>query len=74
MDFIVVVVIAVVFFSLAYRFKFMRRKYLEPLFMGLMLFGIVAMSQPFFFWLYSNGFTILFPSTLAYIFSIHLEY
>ncbi len=40
-------------------------KYLEPLFMGLMLFGIVAMSQPFFFWLYSNGFTILFPSTLA---------
>jgi hypothetical protein len=63
----------VVFFLLAWRLKFLNKKVLEPTFMFLMLFGIVALIQPVSFWLYSHGFSILFPSTLGYIFAIHLK-
>ncbi len=74
MDFYFIIGSLIVFFALTYRFNVLRRRYMEPLFMGLMLFGIVALHQPVSFWLYSHGFSILFPSTLGYIFSIHLNY
>jgi hypothetical protein len=73
MDFYFIVGALIIFFVLAWRLKFLKKSVLEPIFMFLMLFGIVALIQPLSFWLYSHGFSILFPSTLGYIFAIHLK-
>lgn len=73
MDIYFILGAVVVFFVLAWRLKFLNKKYLEPIFMFLMLFGIVALIQPVSMWLYSHGFSILFPSTLGYILAIHLK-
>ena len=73
MDFYFIVGALVIFFVLAWKLKFFKRSFLEPFFMIFMLFGIVALIQPVSFWLYSHGFSILFPSTLGYIFAIHLR-
>ncbi len=56
-----------------WKFKLLKRKYMEPLFMGIMIFGIVALCQPLFLALYTYGFAILMTGTLGYIFSIHLK-
>jgi len=58
---------------LFWKFKLLKRRYMEPLFMLIMIFGIVALCQPLFLPLYTYGFTILLTGTLGYIFSIHLK-
>ncbi|MCF7928333.1 MAG: hypothetical protein K9L68_05125 [Spirochaetales bacterium] len=55
------------------RRGWLKRKYLEPTFMAIMFFGIFALVQPLFFWLYSNGFTILMVGTFGYIAAIHFK-
>ena len=50
-----------------------RRAVLEPLFMWVELFGIVALCQPFFFWLYNWGFTILLTGTVGFNVAINLK-
>ena len=59
--------------TIFWKFKILKRKYLEPIFMWIMLFGIVALCQPWMFFLYHYGFAILLMGTLGYIFSIHLQ-
>jgi hypothetical protein len=61
--------IAVIF----WKFKILRRQYLEPTFMCIMIFGIVALCQPWTFFLYQNGFAILSTGTLGYILAIHMK-
>jgi hypothetical protein len=56
-----------------WRFKILKRKYLEPVFVWIMVFGIFALCQPLVFALYHYGFAILLTGTLGYIFSIHLK-
>ena len=58
--------------SLWFTKKF-RRRYLEPIFMGILLFGIFALCQPLWFPLYQYGFPILLTGTLGYIFAIHVR-
>lgn len=73
MKFYFIVGALVIFFILGRRLKFFKRSVLEPIFLSFMLFGIGALIQPVSALLYSHGFSILFPSTLGYIFAIHLR-
>ncbi|MFW6138163.1 MAG: hypothetical protein ACOC7U_03220 [Spirochaetota bacterium] len=56
-----------------WRLKLLKRRYLEPIFMGIMMFGIVALCQPVLLPLYSSGFAILLCGTAGYIFVIHMR-
>ena len=56
-----------------WKFKILKRKYLEPVFIGIMIFGIVALCQPLIFQLYSFGFTILLTGTGGYMFVSHMK-
>jgi len=56
-----------------WKFKILKRKYLEPIFIGIMIFGIVALCQPLIFKLYSYGFTILLTGTGGYMFVSHMK-
>jgi len=56
-----------------WRLNILKRKYLEPLFMWIMLLGIAFLCQPWFLVLYSYGYAVLLAGTAAYIFSIHLK-
>jgi len=56
-----------------WKLKILRRQYLEPIFMWIMIFGIVALCQPMTFFLYQNGFAILSTGTLGYILAIHMK-
>ncbi|MBM3699718.1 MAG: hypothetical protein FJW68_02220 [Actinobacteria bacterium] len=56
-----------------WRAKKFQQKYLEPIFMGIMLFGIVALCQPLWQPLYQYGFPILLTGTAGYIFVTHIK-
>lgn len=56
-----------------WKFKILKRKYLEPVFIGIMIFGIVALCQPLIFQLYSFGFAILLTGTGGYMFVSHMK-
>ncbi len=56
-----------------WKFKILKRKYLEPVFIGIMIFGIVSLCQPLIFQLYSFGFTILLTGTGGYMFVSHMR-
>jgi hypothetical protein len=40
---------------------------------AMILVGILAMCQPFTFWLYPKGFALLGIGTILYIFSSHIK-
>ena len=63
------VVIGVLFAA----FRILKRKYLEPVFIAIMLFGIVALCQPLIFPLYSFGFAILLMGVAGYMFVSHMN-
>lgn len=67
---VIAVVILVVILKLTKKFD---RKILEPLFMWTALFGIVALCQPFSFWLFQQGFTILLVGTIGFNVAINLK-
>lgn len=56
-----------------WRLNMLKRKYLEPLFMWIMILGIAALCQPLFLALYTYGYAILITGTAGYIFAIHLK-
>ncbi|MBL7060683.1 MAG: hypothetical protein ISS13_02475 [Actinobacteria bacterium] len=56
-----------------WRFKILKRKYLEPLFMWIMLCGILALCQPWLLNIYHWSYAILLTGVAGYIFSIHLK-
>lgn len=62
-------VIGIVF----WRLKILKRKFLEPLFMWLMLLGIFFLCQPWLMVLYHYGYATLLTGTAGYIFSTHLK-
>ncbi len=62
-------VIGIVF----WRLKILKRKFLEPLFMWLMLLGIFFLCQPWLMVIYHYGYAVLLTGTAGFIFSIHLK-
>jgi len=56
-----------------WRLKLLKRKYLEPVFMGIMVLGIVALCQPYIFVLYNSGLAILLAGTAGYMFASHMK-
>jgi energy-coupling factor transporter transmembrane protein EcfT len=73
MDFFIAIGFVAVLLIVFWRFKLLKRKYLEPIFMTIMLFGIFALCQPLSFGLYSHGFSILLTGTFGYIGAIHFK-
>ena len=63
----------IVFGVILWKFHIFKRKYLEPVFIGIMLFGIVALCQPLIFKMYSYGFAILLTGTGGYMFASHMK-
>ena len=57
-----------------WRLKMLKKKYLEPLFMLIMILGIFMLCQPFTMLLYTFGYAVLLTGTAGYIFTIHLKY
>lgn len=53
--------------------KVSRRRILEPIAMGLIILGIVALCQPWSIKLYGIGFGILLMGTFSFIFASHLK-
>ncbi|MBM3708904.1 MAG: hypothetical protein FJW61_00580 [Actinobacteria bacterium] len=70
---IVSVVFCIIIGIVFWRLKILKRAYLEPLFMWIMIFGIFALCQPWAFILYRFGYAILLTGTAGYIFSIHVK-
>jgi hypothetical protein len=56
-----------------WKLGILKRRYLEPLFLGVLIFGIIALCQPLIFELYSQGFAILMAGTGGYIFVSHMK-
>ncbi|MFW5768797.1 MAG: hypothetical protein ACOCYA_01955 [Spirochaetota bacterium] len=72
-DFLVGIGFVAVLLIVFWRLHMLKQKYLEPVFMVVMLFGIVALCQPLFFNLYQHGFSILLVGTFGYIGAIHFK-
>jgi hypothetical protein len=72
-DFLVAIGFVIVLVLVFWRLKMLKKKFLEPIFMGLFLFGILALCQPLFFQLYRHGFTILLVGTFGYITVSHFK-
>jgi predicted small integral membrane protein len=56
-----------------WKAKRFNKASLEPIFMGIILFGIVALCQPLWQPLFQYGFPILLTGTAGYIFVTHLK-
>jgi hypothetical protein len=56
-----------------WRLKRFNKATFEPIFMGIILFGIVSLCQPLWQPLYQYGFPILLTGTFGYIFVTHLK-
>ncbi len=72
-DFLIAIGFVAVLLIVFWRLKMLQKKYLEPVFMAIMLFGILALCQPLLFQLYRHGFTILLTGTFGYIGAIHFK-
>jgi hypothetical protein len=56
-----------------WKFKILKRKYLEPVFIGIMILGIVSLCQPLVFALYSYGLAITMIGIGGYMFVSHMK-
>ena len=56
-----------------WRKKMLKKKYLEPLFMWIMILGIVALCQPLLIVIYTYGFALLITGVAGYILVTHLK-
>ena len=56
-----------------WKLKLLKRKNLEPVFIVVMILGIIALCQPFFFKLYSYGFGITLTGVGGYMFVSHMK-
>ena len=73
MSFVISLVCCVVLVVVLKQLNMLTRKYIEPIFMIIMLFGIVALCQPLSFFLYRYGFTILLTGLVGFNVAIHLK-
>jgi hypothetical protein len=82
-DLLVAVGFVAVLLVVFWRLKMLKKKYLEPIFMVIMLLGIVALCQPVLYQrfydentvspIFRHGFTILLTGTFGYIGAIHFK-
>jgi len=56
-----------------WRAKKFKQKYLEPIFMWVMLFGIFALCQPLWQPLFQYGYPILLTGVAGYMVATHLK-
>ncbi len=56
-----------------WKFKLLKRRYLEPVFIAIMILGIIALCQPLIFPLYSYGFAITLTGVGGYMFVSHMR-
>ena len=56
-----------------WKFKILKRRYLEPIFIGVMIIGIVTLCQPLVFKLYSYGLAITMTGVGGYMFVSHMK-
>lgn len=73
MSFLISIACCVVLLIGLKKFNMLTRKYIEPIFMVIMLFGIVALCQPLSFSLYRYGLTILLTGLVGFNIAIHLK-
>lgn len=73
MSFLISIACCVVLLIVLKKFNRLTRKYIEPIFMVIMLFGIVALCQPLSFFLYRYGLTILLTGLVGFNIAIHLK-
>ena len=73
MQFLAAVIFGALVIVLFKVFRIFKRKYLEPMFMIIALFGIVALCQPLFFKLYQVGFAILLVGLVGFNVAIHMK-
>ena len=73
MSFLISIVCCVVLLVVLKKFNMLTRKYIEPVFMVIMLFGIIALCQPLSFFLYRYGLTILLTGLVGFNIAIHLK-
>ncbi|WP_164662233.1 hypothetical protein [Tropicibacter sp. Alg240-R139] len=48
-------------------FKQLNKKYFEPGAQGLMIFGIIALCQPWSFWLHNNGLILTLTGLVSFM-------
>jgi hypothetical protein len=70
---IIVVAFCLILSLVMWRLKKFNKAGLEPIFMVIILVGIVALCQPLWQPLYQYGFPILLTGTAGYIFVTHLR-
>jgi len=63
------VIISIVFWNMG-KFK---RKYMEPIFIGVALLGLFCLFQPFSFFLYSHGLGIFLPGFIGFNIALHIK-
>jgi hypothetical protein len=73
MSFLVSIACCVILLLVLKIRNMLTRKYIEPIFMIIMLFGIVALCQPMSFFLYRYGLTILLTGLVGFNIAIHLK-
>jgi hypothetical protein len=73
MSFLISIACCVVLLIILKTRNMLTRKYIEPIFMVIMLFGIVALCQPISFFLYRYGLTILLTGLVGFNIAIHLK-
>lgn len=72
-NFLVAIGFVAVLLLVFWRLNMLRKRYLEPVFMVIMLIGIVFLCQPVVFKLYRIGFAVLLTGTFGYIGAIHFK-
>lgn len=71
---LVIALVACLILALAmWRAKKFKQVYLEPIFMWVMLFGIVALCQPLWKPLFQYGYPILLTGVVGYMVVTHLK-
>lgn len=73
MQFLAAVIFGVIVSVLFRVLRIYKRKVLEPIFMGIALFGIVALCQPLFYKLFQVGFAILLVGLVGFNIAIHMK-
>ena len=73
MSFLISIACCIILLFVLKKSKRLTRKYIEPIFMVIMLFGIVALCQPLSFFLYRYGLTILLTGLVGFNIAIHLK-
>jgi len=70
---IVALVFCLILGLIMWKAKKFKKRYLEPIFMWIMLFGIVALCQPLWQPLFQYGYPILLTGVAGYMVVTHIR-